>query len=121
MGGDTITVSTYFINAPPRALLIGFTGVLALLIPSPLSDLEGYRPARSALSASHAVCEPLLELGQDAFASVTQPCFALVARPRRERQQCQEHQDGSSRRAATHVSRSVVVSRHILMTRKLPT
>jgi SAM-dependent methyltransferase len=59
-------------------------GVLALLIPSPLSDLDGYRPARSALAASHAVCEPLLELGQDAFASVTQPCFALVAAPRRE-------------------------------------
>jgi hypothetical protein len=57
-------------------------GVLALLIPSPLSDLDGYRPARSVLSASHAVCEPLLELGQDAFASVTQPCFALVAAPR---------------------------------------
>jgi hypothetical protein len=59
-------------------------GVVALLIPSPLSDLDGYRPARSALSASHAPCEPLLELGQDAFASVTQPCFALVAAPRRE-------------------------------------
>lgn len=57
-------------------------GVVALLIPSPLSDLDGYRPARSALSVSHAVCEPLLELGQDAFASVTQPCFALVAAPR---------------------------------------
>jgi hypothetical protein len=57
-------------------------GVVALLIPSPLSDLDGYRPARSALCASHAPCEPLLELGQDAFASVTQPCFALVATPR---------------------------------------
>lgn len=57
-------------------------GVVALLIPSPLSDLDGYRPARSALFATHAPCEPLLELGQDAFASVTQPCFALVAAPR---------------------------------------
>jgi hypothetical protein len=59
------------------------TGVVALLIPSPLSDLEGYRPVRSALAATHQVCEPLLELGQDAFESVTQPCFALVAAPRR--------------------------------------
>lgn len=58
------------------------TGVVALLIPSPLADLDGYRPVRHALSESHAVQEPLLELGQDAFASVTQPCFALVATPR---------------------------------------
>jgi hypothetical protein len=59
-------------------------GVVALLIPSPLADLDGYRPVRQALSESHAVQEPLLELGQDAFESVTQPCFALVAAPRRE-------------------------------------
>ena len=57
-------------------------GVVALLIPSPLADLEGYRPVRRVLSSTHQVCEPLLELGQDAFASVTQPCFALVAAPR---------------------------------------
>jgi len=59
-------------------------GVVALLIPSPVADLDGYRHVRSALSATHAVHEPLLELGQDAFESVTQPCFALVASPRRE-------------------------------------
>lgn len=59
-------------------------GVIALLIPSPLADLDGYRPVRSALAASHRPCEPLLELGQDAFESVTQPCFALVAAPRGE-------------------------------------
>lgn len=57
-------------------------GVVALLIPSPLADLEGYRPVRRALASSHQPCEPLLELGQDAFESVTQPCFALVAAPR---------------------------------------
>jgi len=59
-------------------------GVVALLIPSPVADLDGYRHVRAALSATHAVHEPLLELGQDAFESVTQPCFALVASPRRE-------------------------------------
>ncbi len=59
-------------------------GVVALLIPSPVADLAGYRHVRRALSVSHAVCEPLLELGQDAFERVTQPCFALVATPRRE-------------------------------------
>jgi methylase of polypeptide subunit release factors len=57
-------------------------GVVALLIPSPVADLDGYRPVRRALAESHAVKEPLLELGQDAFAAVTQPCFALVAAPR---------------------------------------
>lgn len=56
-------------------------GVVALLIPSPVADLDGYRFVRRALTESHAVCEPLLELGQDAFESVTQPCFALVAKP----------------------------------------
>ncbi len=59
-------------------------GVVALLIPSPLADLAGYRHVRGALAVSHAVQEPLLELGQDAFESVTQPCFALVAAPRRQ-------------------------------------
>lgn len=59
-------------------------GVVALLIPSPVADLDGYRHVRAALSDTHAVREPLLELGQDAFASVTQPCFALVASPRAE-------------------------------------
>lgn len=59
-------------------------GVVALLVPSALSDLDGYRPVRSALSTTHAACEPLLELGQDAFEGVTQPCFALIAAPRKE-------------------------------------
>jgi hypothetical protein len=59
-------------------------GVVALLIPSPVADLDGYRHVRAALSETHAVREPLLELGQDAFESVTQPCFALVASPRTE-------------------------------------
>lgn len=56
-------------------------GVIALLVPSPLADLEGYRPVRRALGTTHAPCEPLLELGQDAFEGVTQPCFALIAKP----------------------------------------
>ena len=59
-------------------------GVVALLVPSPVADLDGYRPMRAALSASHAVIEPLLELGQDAFQSVTQPCFVLIAVPRKQ-------------------------------------
>lgn len=64
-----------------RATELAPSGVIALLIPSPVADLDGYRPVRRALSATHTPREPLLELGQDAFAGVTQPCFALVADP----------------------------------------
>jgi hypothetical protein len=56
-------------------------GVLALLLPSSVADLAGYGPTRSALTRSHLPLQPLVEFGQDAFAEVTQPCFALVAVP----------------------------------------
>jgi hypothetical protein len=65
-----------------RALELAPGGVVALLVPSPLADLDGYRPARRRLGETHEPCEPLLEFGDDAFCQVTQPCFALVARPR---------------------------------------
>jgi hypothetical protein len=64
-----------------RAAELAPRGVIGLLLPSPLADLDGYRPVRRALTRTHAVAEPLLEFGQDAFASVTQPCFALIAAP----------------------------------------
>lgn len=64
-----------------RAAELAPSGVVALLIPSPVADLDGYRAVRRALAAGHTPREPLLELGQDAFAGVTQPCFALVADP----------------------------------------
>jgi hypothetical protein len=64
-----------------RASRLAPGGMVALLVPSPLADLDGYRPLRRALAESHVVCEPMLEFGQDAFREVTQPCFALVARP----------------------------------------
>ena len=67
-----------------RAAQLGPAAVIALLLPSPVADLDGYRPVRSALSRTHAPVEPLLELGQDAFDGVTQPCFALIAVPRSE-------------------------------------
>lgn len=59
-------------------------GVLSLLLPSSLSDLNGYAATRHALTRTHVPREPLLEYGQDAFSGVVQPCFALVARPRLE-------------------------------------
>ncbi len=65
-----------------RAASIAPDGVIALVVPSPVADLDGYAATRLALTARHAVCEPLLEFGQDAFEGVTQPCFALIAEPR---------------------------------------
>jgi len=73
------TLHAMFIELAAR---IAPRGVVALLIPSPVADLDGYRPVRRSLALTHAPREPLLELGQDAFQSVTQPCFALIATPR---------------------------------------
>jgi len=64
-----------------RACRLAEKGVVALLVPSPIADLDGYRPLRKAMGRTHLVCEPMLEFGQDAFHEVTQPCFALIARP----------------------------------------
>lgn len=64
-----------------RAAALAPQGVVALLVPSPVADLDGYRYVRRVLTASHRLREPLIELGQDAFESVVQPCFILVADP----------------------------------------
>ncbi len=64
-----------------RAAELAPGGTIALLVPSPIADLDGYRAVRAALARTHTVREPLLELGQDAFAGVTQPCFVLLADP----------------------------------------
>jgi len=65
-----------------RALSLAPNGVVALLVPSPLADLDGYRGLRDVVFRKHEPCEPLLEFGQDAFREVVQPCFALVVAPR---------------------------------------
>jgi len=62
-----------------RAAQLAFGGTLALLLPSPVADLGGYRNVRSVLTRTHRVSSGLNEFGQDAFVGVTQPCFALVA------------------------------------------
>ena len=65
-----------------RALQLAPQGRVALLVPSPIADLQGYRAVRRVVRSSHTPCEPMLEFGQDAFESVTQSCFALIAEPR---------------------------------------
>jgi N-6 DNA Methylase len=62
-----------------RAVRLAPQGTVALVVPSPIADLDGYRAVRRTVRAGHTPCEPMLEFGQDAFASVTQPCFALIA------------------------------------------
>jgi hypothetical protein len=62
-----------------RALGLAPQGTVALVVPSPIADLQGYRAVRRVVRRSHTPCEPMLEFGQDAFESVTQPCFALIA------------------------------------------
>lgn len=65
-----------------RATRIAPRGVLSLLLPSSVSDLTGYQATRETVELAHEVLEPLEEYGQDAFESVVQPCFGLVARHR---------------------------------------
>jgi hypothetical protein len=64
-----------------RAAQLAPAGVIALVVPSPIADLDGYRAVRRVATRGHAPREPLLEFGQDAFEAVTQPCFALVLDP----------------------------------------
>ncbi len=68
-----------------RGAALAPQGFLTLLVPSSVSDLDGYRATRTSLREAHTPCEPLLEFGQDAFEGVVQPCFGLIARPRTEK------------------------------------
>jgi hypothetical protein len=65
-----------------RATELAPRGLVSLLLPSSLSDLDGYRAARRAVMCTHTLHEPLEEYGQDAFGGVVQPCFGLLASPR---------------------------------------
>lgn len=64
-----------------QAARLAPNGVVALVLPSPVADLAGYSAVRRVLAETHTPDEPLIEFGQDAFSGVTQPSFALVARP----------------------------------------
>lgn len=65
-----------------RSTQLARSGLVSLLLPSSVSDLDGYRAARAAVLSTHCPHEPLLEYGQDAFSGVVQPCFGLIASPR---------------------------------------
>ncbi len=63
--------------------LLAPSGVVALLLPSAMADLDGYAPMRRAVTARVSLSEPMEEFGPDVFDGVVQPCFAMmgVARP----------------------------------------
>ncbi len=69
------TLQSLFVE---RAVKLAPRGTVALLLPSPLADLDGYAAAREAATESHRPVEPLSEHGQDAFEGVVQPCFTLL-------------------------------------------
>lgn len=55
-------------------------GYLGLVVPSSLSDLDGYVPTRRAHDALCEFPEELVDFGEGQFPGVTQPCMALVSR-----------------------------------------
>jgi methylase of polypeptide subunit release factors len=68
------------------ATLLADGGRLALLVPTTVADLDGYRATREALASRAHVDEPVDELGFDQFDGVVQPTMILcaTARPRGE-------------------------------------
>jgi len=64
-----------------RAAALAPHGVVSLLLPSSLSDLDGYAPARQKFTQTHSPVLPLEEYAQDTFSGVVQACFALVGEP----------------------------------------
>lgn len=72
------TLHGMFVEWAARAVREG--GVLALLVPTQMADLDGYRFAREAVTARLTIEGPLDELGFDQFDGVTEPTVILCAR-----------------------------------------
>lgn len=54
-------------------------GRLALLVPSSMAEQQGYAPTRRALDTHCAVDAELVDVGEDAFEGVFQPCLIVAA------------------------------------------
>ncbi len=75
---DYPTTHGMFASAMARSLRMG--GTLGVVVPSSLSELDGYTPTRRA---HNRLCEfpgELIDFGEGQFPGVTQPCMALVSR-----------------------------------------
>jgi hypothetical protein len=77
---DYPTTHGMFISNAARALREG--GALGLVIPSSVSELQGYEPTRRAHDRLCDIEAELQDFGEGQFEGVTQPCMALVSRRR---------------------------------------
>lgn len=75
---DYPTTQGMFASAAPTALRTG--GRLGVVIPSSLSELDGYTPTRRAHDCLCDFVGDLVDFGEGRFPGVTQPCMALVSR-----------------------------------------
>ena len=75
---DYPTTHGMFVEQATR--ILRRNGQLGLIIPSSLSELDGYRPTRHAHDARCAFVGELVDFGEGQFPGVTQPCMALVSR-----------------------------------------
>lgn len=64
------------------AELIREDGFVGLVVPTSVSDLDGYAPTRAAFDQLCEVHPRLADFGADAFDTVFQPCMALIGRRR---------------------------------------
>ncbi|MEM8835098.1 MAG: N-6 DNA methylase [Planctomycetota bacterium] len=61
------------------ASLLRAGGMLGLVLPTSVADLDGYEPTRRAHDAHCQVTQPIRAFGARAFDGVFQPCMALVS------------------------------------------
>lgn len=95
-------------------------GQVALLLPSPIADLQGYAAVREVATVRHRLLTPLPELGQDAFSGVTQPCFGLLLEPSEQTQGSREAWRLEERSKARGSGREVSVPGILTELRALP-
>lgn len=75
---DYPTTHALFASVVPQYLRPG--GMLGLVLPSSLSELGGYAPARLAHDRLCEIPGELTDFGEGRFEGVTQPCMALISR-----------------------------------------
>lgn len=74
---DYPTIHGMFIER--AAEILSLEGRLGFIIPSSVSELEGYAPTRRAHDKFCAIPDPLTDFGEGKFPGVTQPCMALIS------------------------------------------
>jgi len=75
---DYPTTHGLFASVIPEMVRIG--GHVGLVVPSSMSELQGYAPTRSAHDRLCEFFNEMTDFGEGRFEGVTQPCMALVSR-----------------------------------------